>query len=200
MKKLRICFIALMALVLTSNIKAGDDLIGNGFDLQLSFGFPSKDYGFPDYAEPDYGTMLGIQLGNHWYFYNDGKFGVGLNVNWIDFSYVGKEKNGSDYGTIDMSFCELGPVGSFAISDQFAIDAFYNLRPTALMSYYNNSNDEDLLVGSGVTHSLGARFRFNIVYVGMDMVFGKLNGKWADAGDKEDMTANNTRITLGLKF
>lgn len=205
--------------------RASNNLISNGHSLKLNFGFPSESYGYPDGSKAiDYVIILGIQTGNQWYLYKNNHFGVGLNINWADLSYTRKKKE-MQYSpiideisyeseflfyTFDFSFAEIGPIATVAIGEHFAFDAYYNLRPTSLISltFDENKNGNVSYKLFGLTNSIGGGFRYSKLFLGFDYVFGTLKNATVNyagdfsnhSNDKMDMKTNNLRLTLGLKF
>ena len=221
MKK-NILLIAVILLVgLTTSLFAQKDrTLSNGFSVNLIIGVPSTTYGVPSDSEIDaqytIGTILGVQIGNRWYFKPKEKYGFGIMVNWVDFAMGIKSgtESGNDWAraTIDFSFLEVGPVVTFKLADNLALDAYYNLRPTVLSSAYvfTSSGSEDetyAYVGVGVSHAIGAAVRYKIFNFGMEYTLGAINSSGTYSGSSDNVTlddqknmTNCFRIKLGLKF
>jgi hypothetical protein len=232
MKK-NILLIAVIVLVgLTTSLFAQKDrTLSNGFSVNLIIGFPSSNYALTsdgkmdgysmldnDIIGDDYklSSLLGIQIGNRWYFKPKEKYGFGLMVNWLDFTMG--VKSGTIYDSdwaravIDFSFLEVGPVGTFVLADNLALDTYYNLRPTVLSSasVFTSSGSEDetyAYVGVGVSHAIGAAVRYKIFNLGMEYTMGAINSKGTYSGSLSDETladqkniVNCFRLKLGLKF
>jgi len=208
MKQIRTLLIAtlLFSLMLSTHAQK-DRTLSNGFSIQLIVGIPSPEYGVDKDAEVpkefQFSSLFGLQLGNRWYFTNSDQFGIGLMVNWFDIStalasYETVQEKITRL-TAEATFLELGPIGTYAINADMAVDAYYNLRPTGLatVAIDENSNLEDDVYGSGFTHALGAAFRWKVLSVGVESVFGNIK----DIDDPElKLQANNFRFVIGVKF
>lgn len=222
MKKIGVLVSLLFVTTLFPSIYAQTDrTLSNGFSINLVTGFPDASFGAENgddfSSDLQYGAMWGIQLGNRWYFNPKDNYGFGLMVNWVDFAFAGKRKSEDGYdlarATMDITLCELGPIGTFKINDDIAIDGYYNLRPTILTSGLVESGGdltEDNAwgyAGFGLTNTLGAAFRWKVLNVGVEYVFGdvKAKGKYTGAFEDVDLddaklSTNSVRLVLGVKF
>jgi hypothetical protein len=212
MKKIGL-LLSLMFFIATLNQIQAQKAIKNGFSINAFIGLPSGSFGLEameDVDELKIKTTFGLELGNRWYFNATEKYGIGLMVNWIDFSIGMKSTNfnNQDYGiaALDLTFLEVGPIGTYALSEDMAIDGYYNLRPT-VFSYAIADENEDSYAsaGTGISHTLGAAFRYNALNVGLEYVLGNINvSNEEESGiyipDNEKMKVNNLRIVLGVKF
>lgn len=213
MKKLGLLIVLVFFIGMLSNIQA-QKAIKNGFSINAVIGFPSENFGLDDIesmnSDLQINMIYGLQLGNRWYFNPTEQYGIGLMVNWIDFS-VGLKSvtiNNYDYGiaSLDFTFLRLGPIGTFAISEDMAIDGYYNLRPT-VFSYAIADEDEDsyAAAGAGISHTIGAAFRYNLLNVGIEYVLGGIKVSQEDfnginIANNEKMSTNNFRLVIGIKF
>lgn len=185
-------------------------MLSNGFSIKAQIGFPSAAYGANTDADSDYkyGTAFGIQIGNQWYFNPKENYGFGLMVNWIDASAVRKRTDTPlgefQRATADLAFLEVGPIGTYVLSEEMAIDAYYNLRPTSLATAYQlEDEDGEAYGGFGVTNAVGADFRYKLFVLGVEYVFGKVKVTQDSENLFEDgakIEANSFRILLGVKF
>ena len=153
----------------------------------------------------------GIEWGNRWYFSPTETMGFGLMINWLDATYSKKEISVSGIPTLtravlDLTFIEIGPLGTYALSDDMAVDGYYNLRPTWFTSVLSDNTESFGYSGFGFSHAIGAAFRYKIFNVGMEYVFGGINSI-AVSSKNEDINiadvktkANSFRIKLGFKF
>ena len=195
--------------------------LSKGFSINLIAGFPSDTYGVQSDTKIDeqskFTSIGGIKLGSRWYFSPKEKFGFGLMVNWIDFS--GAYKAGTSTSdkwqraVVDLSFLEIGPLVTFALNNNIALDAYYNLRPTAfgsavMLSGSSGSGGDETYtyIGGGISNALGAAFRYKVLNIGFEYVFGsiKSDGIYSGPNDQtlksqKNMT-NNFRILLGMKL
>ena len=195
-------------------------MLDDGFSLKFSIGFPPAEYGFDgDIPVPEgfaLETTFGMEIGNQWYFYKNEHFGVGLDINWFDFVY-GKTKindpllvESADRFTFEASFIEFGPVVTYAINDLFAIEAYYNLRPTYMATWYREGPDDDVVVRNySFLHAVGIGARLKFFYIGYESTFGTVNGNVTGYGeyeditdlfDKQDMSGNNSKLIIGFAF
>lgn len=194
-------------------------MLEKGFSVKFSFGFPPDAYGYDgDLPLPDdllISTTYGLEIGNQWYFYTNEKFGLGLDVNWLDVVY-GISKMDLIAGesvrrqTLEGSFLEFGPVATFAVNDIFAIEGYYNLRPSYMATYYYENEDDNLVIYDfGFLHGLGIGARIKFLYVGYEHTFGNIDGQvkgWgelediADALSEQTMGGTNSKLILGFQF
>jgi len=220
MKKIKILLAAFMLLSFTTILFAQKDRkFSNGFSINLVTGFPSSTYGVPSDSDVDseyqLGSIWGLQLGNRWYFKPKEKYAIGLMVNWLDFTAGTKTStlNGSDLSraVVDISFIEIGPVGSVALSNDIALDAYYNLRPTGFGSGFiwsGDTDDEDYVyAGFGFSHAIGTAFRYKALNIGLEYVFGSIDSEGRYTGSEGEITlenqknvVDNFRILIGFKF
>ncbi len=235
MKKIVVLVSMMLLVAFVSNTYAQKDrTLSNGFSINIVTGFPSASFGAPKDVSSDekYGALFGLKLGNRWYFAPQEKYGFGLMVNWLDLAAGFKSGTGSvensiglvqsyDWArtTFDVTLLGVGPIGTFAINDDMAIDGYYNLRPTLLVSGNVSSDPEGIAddktygyAGFGITNTLGTSFRWKVLNVGVEYVFGKVNcqGKYTgpsiegqlEDGDLPDakLSTNSIRLVLGVKF
>jgi hypothetical protein len=222
MKKLAILFSIIVLTGLTTNLFAQKDRkLTKGFSINLVAGVPSGSYGVSkdDNIDSKYqlGSIWGLQLGNRWYFSPKENYGFGLMVNWVDITAgvkIGSESS-LDWGrsVADVSFFELGPVGTYALTKDIALDGYYNLRPTGFASvmvitYPSGSRDDETYTyaGFGFTHAIGAALRYKALNIGLEYVVGGVNsegtytGEYDEDLDTQKNIANNFRIMVGAKF
>jgi hypothetical protein len=215
-------FAVLLAVIIFTGISATsfaqkNRTLSKGFSINLIAGIPSTNYGLPSDSHIDsedkYGLLGGLQIGSRWYFSPSDKFGVGLMVNWFDITAAFKSTTNSLYTmarvTVDFSLLEVGPVATLALTDDFAVDAYYNLRPTGLatvFAYSSDSGDYDEsegYAGFGISHAVGTAFRWKVLSIGAEYVVGKIKCEDTDTEttyEPEKFMLNNFRIMLGVKF
>jgi len=211
--------IVLLAGVTTNLFAQKDRKLTNGFSINLVTGIPSSQYGFSNFdnidSEYQLGSIWGLQVGNRWYFSPKENFGFGLMVNWVDITAGVKTgvENGYDWARLvtDVSFFEIGPIGTYALTTEIALDAYYNLRPTGFASVMliSDSGDDETYtyLGFGFTHAIGAAFRYKALNIGLEFVAGGIDSEGIYSGSNEDEDlgsqkniANNFRIMIGAKF
>jgi len=213
MRKITILLVLTLTFGFLFNSSAQTDRkLTKGFSINLVTGFPSASFGAEDDIADDfkYKTMFGIQIGNRWYFNPSDKGGIGLMANWVDITTAIKNQDNIKRATIDFSLAEIGPIGTIALSDDIAIDGYYNLRPTVVSSLtINETIDGDqtsVYIGFGASHAIGAAFRWKALNLGLEYVVGSIKSKGTFDGstnldlDDEKLKLNSVRIMLGVKF
>jgi len=218
MKNSILLFISIL-FISTTFAFSQSSMLEKGFSAKFSFGFPPDAYGYDgDFPLPEellLNTTYGFEIGNQWYFYTNEQFGIGLDVNWLDVVY-GKSKMDVLVGesvkrlTLEGSFLEFGPLATFAFNDIFAIEGYYNLRPSYMATYYYENEDDNLLIYDfGFLHGLGIGARFKFLYVGYEYTFGNIEGGvtgWGELEEIADMLseqtlgAANSKLILGFQF
>lgn len=213
-------FITLLAICFfTVQSFAQSEMLDKGFSIKFSFGFPESSYGFdgdiPELTGIDVNSTYGLEIGNQWYFLDESNFGLGLDVNWFDLQYGGSSTTDPLIGeikrmTLEGSFLEFGPLVTFALNDFFAIDGYYNLRPTFMASYYQDEDGDGILLQDfSFAHGLGLGIRLKILYVGYEYTFGNFDGEIsadevyesvAEEYDRQKMTGINSKLIIGLQF
>jgi len=221
MKKLGLLIgLTLLVGLMNSSFAQKDRTLSNGFSVNLVTGFPSSSYATDDgdAINDDYKfrSMWGLQLGNRWYFAPTEQMGFGLMVNWIDFTYAIKTSSiaGVDIarGAMDLTFIEIGPMGTYVIGEGMAVDGYYNLRPTllstaAILSGSGSGDETFAYAGFGFSHAIGAAFRIKVFNFGLEYNFGAINSVGTYTGSMTGITmndqknkTNSVRIMLGFKF
>ena len=74
--------------------------------------------------------------------------------------------------TVEATFLEFGPIGTYVLNSTMAVDAYYNLRPTGLATVAFDEDGNilgDEVYGSGFTHALGAAFRWKVLSVALNL-------------------------------
>lgn len=217
MKRISIALV-LLTLTISSNLFSqgratfeDGRAIKKGFSLLLEIGFPSDTYGFDVDGEgfSEKGKIIGAQIGNRWYFKNEGISAFGIMVNWLDISWNKKSEDGFDFGTLNVSFLEPGLIYTYALNSDAAFDFYYNLQPTVLSSAAVNSDGDGIgSAGFGMTHAIGAALRYKVLNFGLEYGFGKVTGAYVTVGDFPDtgdlgeakMSAKSVRFLIGFKF
>jgi len=216
-KNLFLLAIIIFSGITTNSFAQKDRKLSNGFSINLVTGFPSSVYGLPNDSKIDaaenLGGIWGLKIGNRWYFSPKEKYGFGLMVNWFDFSMALQSDpvngNNSTNGIADFSILQFGPVGTYVATDNIALDAYFNFRPTAFENIVLPSGGDAYgYAGFGFSYALGAAFRYKILNLGIEYVFGGINTSYVETGsssgsdptDKYKLMTNSFRILLGLKL
>jgi hypothetical protein len=204
--------------------KAQDNALKNGFSLNLIAGYPSpKTYGLTGH-DPDnkHGNLIGFEVGNRWYLKTNEKYGFGLMLNWLDITYHDSKLDVPDdtvfAHVLNISLCEFGPIGTYAITPNTGLDAYYNIRPTWLnagkVPYDDQDMDGDGVIekgyyasnanGFGLTHTMGISVRWKSLALSCEYLLGNL--REIDDGDgflsygSNHISANHFRFMIGVKF
>jgi len=215
MRKKSILLALVILFSISNNVFSQDGkALKNGFGVQFQIGFPSDMYGLDDRLDADSdnkaGILFGLQLGNRWYVHKDGKIGISIMANWLDATYSQKSyDDDSKRGILEIALLEVGPGFTYAINDDVAFDAYYNLRPTIMSSVIVDSDNNGIgAAGFGITHALGAALRYKALYFGAEYVMGKTKGKYVEVGDGTGipvlddgkLVVNHMRLLVGFKF
>ncbi len=197
-----------------------DRTLSKGFSINLIIGLPVGNYGWLQGSEVNkkakFGSLVGFQIGNRWYFGPLENFRMGLMVNWLDLSVAAKNitigDNSETHAVADVSVFEFGPIGTLALSDKIALDAYYNLRPTSVAhaymysnSAYTDNEEVESFSGLGISHTFGTAFRWKVLNAGFEFVIGsiKIKDSTSDYSDymlDEKLIINNIRLMVGVKF
>jgi hypothetical protein len=190
-----------------------EGMLGNGLYLNMGLGFPKSivDVPFFGKAETSLGPQISIELGNQWMFYrtDNNFFGVGMNVSWLTFGYSSyKPVDIIDERSHNINFAlfRLGPMASFAFHEKMAVDVFFNVIPTANVSFYNTGVTESTGYGYGTYFAPGLRYRFSVLSVGFEYQFGKgfteveTDTPFGSTSGRNDFSFRMPRITLGIKL
>lgn len=259
MKKLIVLALSIMSCFSAFAGSQGED---NGFGIKLFAGFHGDKYAFPDidilgfgfvdaeYPYEDATPSFGLALDSRWYVANPGKFGIGINARWLDFGFascsVEEDETYDSYYSksieysyesknlfFDFSLLGVGPIGTFYLGDDMAIDAYYNFMPNVFVNcakpleyssddknfskYYkdivgNVDDENEYDFAFGISHRLGAAFRYKVFQLGFEAKFGNLKSQ--DWGNNEEdevdemfgflssdkIRTGNFRLFLGFKF
>ena len=205
-------------------------------------------------------TSFGLTLENRLYVCPQEKWGVAVHARWIDMNYAAGDmkvkslSTSASYGetsasedldlsgdyTMDMKNAEIGflgvgPMFTYYLGNDMAIDVFYNLVPTFMYSNLkpkeasiagfdvdltgdddiwdwdwdedddtSSSSDDDSeknYIGVGITHNIGAAFRYKFLQAGVEYRLGKMEiAEVDDDADTFDYKTNCFKIFVGFKF
>lgn len=230
MKKLFLSFIAMM---FSLAMFAGEQRADNGVGLRIFGGFGKEFALYNSSLAPIYEAKpeIGIGLDNRWYFGNMGIIGLALQARWFDFSFNRSEEevvsfNGystqtstAKYNIFAIDALNAGAIITFYLGRKVAIDAFYDLGPSALIYDLKHSEFDgvkvdgdkiDNIYAFGLGHKAGAALRLGIFQLGAEAKFGKIKIQdWGDDNLKVEDTMgaskvktklNSVRIFVGFKF
>ena len=195
----------------------------NGFGLKLHVAIPGSEYGCNDNSSAvtnEYsGTLFGIDLDNRWYVWHNDMFGVAVNAHWMDFSFgsgeieskskakiLGKDlySGETDVTNMELGLLGVGPMFTFYIGHDMAVDGYYNIVPTSMFMMVDSADDDDddpFYWGVGLTHDVGAAFRWKFLQAGVEYRLGKIELEDSDIDNSEfDANANSLRLFMGFKF
>lgn len=204
--------------------KKGEGVLSNGFYLNLGLGFPSSTttINYSGLTATGSTKSLGLQpsleIGNQWYFWHNDKFGVGLKVSWFQFGYSSFKNdyssaftNVKNYDNFDIRLLKLAPEFSFAINEDIALDATFEVSPTFMIGgdgyKFGTKDYANVNMNFGALLAPGIRFRYKVFAVGFDYGFGTLVATSTQVIDSETQPTysgtavfSNPRVYLGFQF
>ncbi|MEO9850196.1 MAG: hypothetical protein ABJH72_19225 [Reichenbachiella sp.] len=177
------------------------DMLKNGFSLKLHMSSYGKESGDD--------TGFGLEFGNQWYIsrFQENKIGVAILVNWLDFSIASRTEeffgNETKYVLFNGSIIELGPLITYKINENMALDTYFQGRPTVYYIGIDTDSgfdeNEDDPGGTGLTYALGFSYRYKVFYAGLEFGFGKVKEELFDSS-AASYKVDNTRFSIGFKF
>lgn len=244
MKKALLTISAVLGLFFGTSAQGGPGE-DNGLGIRLNVGLPTGTSHYLDNIEARMPFKLknavsfGLTLDNRWYVWHNNKIGAAIQARWLDIDYINgkapdldkiwsssnwQQENeiSFDISSIEGGFLGVGPMFTFYLNNDMAIDAYYNILPAFTYSkvkYSGTSRDlikkktydieevEETYKGISVTHHIGAAFRYKIFQAGVEYRIGKFKMDRDEEMDEEDMylphmseSKNSFRINLGVKF
>lgn len=221
-------FLALATLLgLISNATAATPGEDNGLGIRLNVGISGGDYSqeytddhyspamTPEALYPVSGTSFGLILDNRWYVWHNNKLGAAIQARWLDANIMlGELANFKPYNDtkyVDMTNIEggilgVGPMFTFYLNNDMAIDAYYNIMPTYIHSSMQMDERYEFVQeykfhGFGVTHHIGAAFRWKVLQAGLEYRIGTIGMEESEyEGFEMDASMNSFRVNLGVKF
>lgn len=201
------------------------EVTGGGLFLNFGLYFPPDAYLNPYYTAGDftYGVGFNFELGNYFRFAKiaEGKFGIGLRATWLSASFCAGSDSytslGTDYQDIyratEISILRVGPQFGMALNEKMGLDVFYQLGYNLSGEFIDadmGPGQESIGISSwfqGVSHEIGAAFKYKVFSVGFGYRIGKLNnflnyidGKEYDADTDKKYSVSSFRLTFGFKF
>jgi hypothetical protein len=204
-------------------LKSGTITVNEGATDQYTLNQTDVNQYISDIREVGkFGAGHGLEIGNMFRLSDFEPMAIGLRVTWLDFGISTFKANSAynDYNVkglaIDIRLLKVGPYFTFALSDQMALDAFYQVSPTFVGGFfageYVNSADETEVVGYpilqyGLGHEIGLTYRFDILSVGLGYGMGSLNTNIPGipvGNDTYSLSGKSYvgtfRMMLGMKF
>ncbi len=190
--------------------------LDGGFSARIGYMLPVKDYMM---GNADNGFM--VQTVSRYYLTPVivNAFRLGLDITWVDFGYASFDAANDKKGyTFTASAFGVGPVFSWAIIQDMVLSTYGKALPAFAGGFgeenlYDPIDGTTLLgtetVGRGgftVAGVWGADFRYGLLDLGFEMMWGKPNMK--ETGSKTVLVEiqdvkykiNNTRFYIGLSF
>ncbi len=186
-----------------------------GFFLNVGLIIPSKNcympLGLTNNTSDKFNIGPSLEVGNMFRINALLSHAIGVRATWLSASYTSWSDSKADLTFLEGSVLRLGPYFTLALSDEMAIDGFYQIGA----SYALNLATDTTLSGRdnsgylGLTHNAGVCFRYKIFSVGLDYGFGSL--KYLDKKEYELLTdemihdfykirASHLRIFVGFRF
>lgn len=224
MKKIIIIIISLCIIHSSYAQEKKDKAIKSGISLTTTVGINNSNVGLqlPAYEWDKY-SYVGFQFGFRSYIKPKAKWAIGVKASIIDITYTESttlDKTSDEYFDeydifdeevrskkfISVGFLTFGPVATYAIAPNVAVDCYYNLRPTYVKAEAA-INDIGTQPGFGISHQCGAAIRIGVFNIGYEYIFGSikpLGDNIADAVDGTqgigNMKTDYMRIVIGCKF
>ncbi|MFN0047527.1 MAG: hypothetical protein ACKVOU_00220 [Cytophagales bacterium] len=254
MLKKIVTFSLLIATIVLANAQErskGKDIISNGFYFNVGLSFPSQRFDIESEVTsttevgsasfvattpvklkfaPNYGVMPNVEIGNQWYFWKEGKMGIGLRASWFQIGIASFALKSIDVSTafgnstastdfsgslIDLRFVKLAPQFTYAISDEMALDFSFEVAPTVIIvggTRSGNNVEDDIYanVNAGLVFAPGIKFRYKVFAAGFDFGFASINNAGGfttfETNTKSVVVFSGSvpttvpRIYLGFKF
>ncbi|MBL4624695.1 MAG: hypothetical protein JKY42_06105, partial [Flavobacteriales bacterium] len=157
-----------------------------------------------------FGFGHGIEIGNMFRLVDSEPIAIGLKVTWFNAGFSGFKSSGKATNvtgfSVDLRALKLGPYFTYALTDQMAVDAFYQVAPTMTFGYFQGTYRGEYYnypaFSYGLTHEVGVTYRFDILSVGVGWGLGgtKLKVDYYDTTAVGKFGAGTTRFFLGMKF
>jgi hypothetical protein len=172
----------------------------------------------------------GLEFGSMFRLTDFEPMAIGLRITWLDFGITGFKSNSaySDYKikgfSVDLRAIKIGPYFTYALTDQMALDAYYQVAPTFIVGamggqYDNGTTIETVgypMLQYGLSHEIGVTYRFDILSIGIGYGMGNMHTftkpftidekpfKVEDGEESYSIDGkayvNTFRIMLGMKF
>lgn len=200
-----------------------DAPLDRGFYFKVGLNVPSAFYltwteaEAEDVKDDGYSFSPGIhlELGNRFYFGSTiaDRFRIGLDASWIGLQVNSMKFDDADDFAADDDYSvrviniqpvKVGPVFSFALNDDMAIDLKYShgLAIGVVAETYDGEAETEILLGGGILSEIGLAYRFKILSVGLAYQFGALT--YSEFDPDEDISAkfnmNAFRVLVGIKL
>lgn len=195
----------------------GKDITEGGFYLHLTSSFPSKRFGIPvplttapsssiSLPKTDYSIGYGFELGNQFRIVDLDNMAIGLRATWFSASF-NAYPDAIDFSLISASALNVGPYYTFALNDNMALTAYYQIAPQTAIDVLGNFY-------GGAIHKMGFNYQFKVFTVGAEYQIGKIKDAYYWGSTDSDVFGNtfpvdknlgkiytnNLRVNLGFKF
>ncbi|PIV58089.1 MAG: hypothetical protein COS14_11425 [Bacteroidetes bacterium CG02_land_8_20_14_3_00_31_25] len=173
----------------TNELKEMND---GGFYLNIGLAIPSKQcyvpLGFSNTSSEHFKMGPNLEVGNMFRIVKLDDNAIGIRATWLSASYNAWSESKANMSYLQGSVLRIGPYFTYAISDEMAIDGFYQIGPT----YVINLDADTTISGRtdsgylGVTHNVGACFRYKVFSFGFDVNFGSV--KYVDKEEYKSLS------------
>lgn len=187
-----------------TDLKADSKILKNGFGVETFIGTASTDYSSGDVGG-------GVKLANYWYFGGSDVWKPGLKSTW----FRGATYFGGDVLTLQGSVLNVGFANAFDFGNNIGLEANLNVGYNVIIGIFDSYNDtyyddyyDDNFVGGGILFNPEIKFRYNVLAVGLDVVFTNVteyqeqeryNGLYYDNYTR-DTPFSSVNLTIGVKF
>ncbi len=186
-----------------------------GFFLNIGLLIPSKQcyipLGFTNNSSDKFGLGPLLEVGNMFRIKDFNDHALGLRATWLSASYSSYSNSNVDMSYLQGSVLRIGPYFTYSISDEMAIDCYYQIGATYVLDSKNDTAASGRSNSGfvGATHNMGVSFRYKVFSVGFDMSLGsvKYYDKEEYKGLSDDMIndfykirTTQFRFIAGFKF
>ncbi|MBN4081580.1 hypothetical protein JYU23_00460 [bacterium AH-315-C07] len=206
-------------LVVSPLASSGNDSEGitsGGFFFHIGGFFPSKMYYYPKAIiradakeifadDPGYGTGAAFELGNMFRIVDLEEMAIGLKATWFSAHFTQKKVNDTiTFGMVQASVVRIGPYFTYSISDDMAVDIYFQTGPTFSTEVIYDSFSSSAL---GFAHNMGVTYRFSKLSVALEYYFGSISDTEMIGEDVDDdfkdfgkYRTNGVRFMIGMKL
>lgn len=184
--------------------------LDRGFYVNLGVSVPSSSYLTPkssllldgDFSY-EFKPGLHFEIGNKFYFGAPiaDVLRIGLDVSWIGIQSNSSSIFDTKFQVVNIQPIKLGPLVSYALNDNMAIDVKYSLVPTIGIAF----DEDDAETLAGALSELALAYRFKILSVGLAYQFGTVKftedlAEGEDLGLDYSLKMNAFRVLVGIKL
>ncbi len=183
-----------------------DTPLHNGFYIKAGLNMPTKSFSdkgplsnFGKNTSLAFSSGIHFELGSRFYIgpaFTHERFRFGIDLSWLSINSTTAKSDISKISMINLQPLKVGPLLSFAITDEMAIDIKYSFVPTITILYEDEIEDDNY---TGGLHEVEFEYRWKVLMLGIAHQFGSLSP--GEIGTNLDgIQANTHRFFIGIKF